>query len=329
MTPLISIILCSYNQDEFIQDAIDSALGQSYARIELVIIDNGSTDRSKELLRSYASNNKVRLLVFQDNDKVTKRLNEGIKISKGDYISILYADDYYLPHKLEQQVACFADLPDDYGVVYSPGYRLNTITGQQWIDPSLKVSGFILNDLLLKHSEGFVNPISPLIRRECLEKYPFDEDLFVEGESINLRFAMRYKFHYLSEPLVVMRDHENNIGKAIKSNIKGLMIVLDRLKQHQDFPLKYCSAVETFRSGILRDSGWQGIRVVGDINWARDCFRRAIKSRWQQLFHPRISAGLALSLLPLNIRKALNLLANRLIRHQGIVKYIDRPDLEV
>lgn len=327
MIPLVSTVLCSYNQAEFLRDAIESVLTQSYQRLELIVVDNGSTDGSHELLKEYATDQRVTLLLNHDNEAVTRRLNQGVAVSSGDFISILYADDYYLPDKFARQVECFAGLPQDYGVVYSPGYRLNIVSGDQWLDASMRVSGDILKNLLLEHSKGYVNPISPLIRRICLERYPFDESLFVEGESINLRFAMTFKYKFLDEPLVVMREHSSNIGKAISGNMERLMIVLDRLKTHPDFPGELDDAVEVFRSRVLRDCGWQGIRVVGDTKWARSCFKRSISAKWNQAIHPRTIAGFGLSLLPQGGRNVLNKIGNQIRRNKAVVGNVEHSKL--
>lgn len=328
MTPLVSVVLCSYNQGHYIADAVDSVLGQTYSNWELVVVDNGSTDDTRARLERYQSDTRIKMLLHDENRPVTRRLNEGIAASRGDLISLLYSDDYYLPHKLERQVDCFSRLGPDYGVVYSPGYRLDVRTGARTLDGSLNVSGEVLQMLLLRYAEGFINPISPLMRRLCFERYPFQEDLFVEGESINLRFAMTFKFFFLDEPLVVMREHETNIGKAIKANIDRLMIVLDRLEQHPDLPDAALSSVAIFRSRILRDAGWQGVRVVGDIPWARECYRRAIAVHRPQRFHRRVIVGRALSYLPVGGRRLFNQIANRLRGHAGI-GYVERPDIEV
>lgn len=328
MKPLVSVVLCSYNQGQYVADAVDSVVGQTYSKWELVVVDNGSTDDTRQRLEPYRRDARVKLRLHDDNRPVTARLNEGIAASRGELISILYSDDYYLPHKLERQVECFSRLGPDYGVVYSPGYRLDTRTGSQTRDDSLSVSGDVLEALLLRHSEGFINPISPLIRRACFERYPFQEDLFVEGESINLRFAMAFKYFYLDEPLVVMREHETNIGKAIKANLDRLMIVLDRIEHHPDLPAATRPSVALFRSRILRDAGWQAVRVVGDIEWGRECYRRAVAVHPPQRFHPRVLVGRALSHLPESGRRIINRLASRLRGRTGI-GFVDRPDIEI
>lgn len=328
MNPLVSVVLCSYNQAQYVAGAIESVVEQTYPNWELVVVDNGSTDDTRSVLERYRGEHRIKMFVHEDNRPVTQRLNQGIAASRGELISILYSDDYYLPQKLERQVECFSELGSEYGVVYSPGYRLDVETGTQTFDVSVTASGDILEALLLRHAEGFINPISPLVRRVCFERYPFQEDLFVEGESINLRLAMTYKFFFLDEPLVVMREHDTNIGKALKPNLDRLMIVLDRLEQHPDLPVVARPWISIFRSRILRDSGWQGVRVVGDIAWARECFRRAVEVHPPQRFHPRIVGGRLLSCLPDAGREFLNRVANR-VRGIGRIGYVERPDIDV
>jgi len=328
MTPLVSVVLCSYNQGQYIAHAVDSVLGQTYSNWELLVVDNGSSDDTRSRLAPYRGDARIKLLLHDENQPVTRRLNQGIAESRGELISLLYSDDFYLPKKLERQVECFSRLGPDYGVVYSPGYRLDVCTGETALDGSLKVSGDVLEALLLRHAEGFINPVSPLMRRGCFERYPFQEDLFVEGESINLRFAMTFKFFFLDEPLVVMREHDTNIGKAIKANIDRLMLVLDRLERHPDLAASARSWVAIFRSRILRDAGWQGVRVVGDIPWARECYRRSVAVRPGQRFHPRVVVGRALARLPDRFRSLLNRIGDRLRSRAG-AGYVERPDIEV
>jgi glycosyltransferase involved in cell wall biosynthesis len=325
--PLVSTVLCTYNQGEYIREAAESVLAQTYQNIELVVIDNGSTDSTAELLRGYEADGRVRLLLHPENGPVTKRLNDGVAASRGEFVSILYGDDYYLPEKFERQVACFAGLDESYGVVYGPGYRLDAKTGGRWLDPSLRASGLVLKEMLLNHAAGPVNPISPLMRRACFERFPYRENLFVEGEAINLRFATAFKYAFLDEPLVVMREHERNIGKAVKANVERLMIALDRLVEEQGFPPDCRRAVETFRARVLRDSAWQGVRVMCDPRWARRCFGRALAVQWEQAVHPRVLLGLPLTLLPPGALRTLNGAVQGLVRRRGYSVHVDRPEL--
>jgi glycosyltransferase involved in cell wall biosynthesis len=297
--PTVSIILSGYNQRPFVEGAIDSALGQTYPHVELVIVDNGSTDGSQALLKNYGTDPRVRLRLHAANGPVTQRLNDAINAASGDFISILYADDFYLPHKLERQLEEFSKLPPDYGVVYSPGLRLDAATGRQWLDQSLKSSGAILKDMFRRHErEGFINPISPLMRKSCFVDYPFHEDLFVEGESIFLRFALTYKFQYVDEPLSVMREHSSNMGKAVIRNTDVAIASLDKLVQDRSFPPDAMPDLLAFRGSLLARCGWLGIRMAEDPRWARACVVGAIQAQPKVLLRPRTLATFALSSLP-------------------------------
>jgi glycosyltransferase involved in cell wall biosynthesis len=327
--PLVSVILCTYNQGKFIEDAVNSVLQQTYRNFELIVIDNGSTDDTPSLLGKFAGDPRIRLLLFDGNAPVTRRLNEGLRLSSGEYFSLLYGDDYYVANKLERQVEAFRGLGAEFGVVYSPGYRLNVLSGEQWQDRTLRSSGWILDDLLLLGNKGFVNPISPLMRRACFNAYPFDETLFIEGESINFRYALSFKYFFLDEPLVVMREHEFNAGKAIKGNIESLMIVLDKLRATEGFPPRCQGTLAKFRSRVLRDSGWQGVRVANDPTWARQCLLQCVRTSPWQALHPRTVAALVLSLVPGAGRRIVNLIANSIRRSRGIVRFVDPASVQM
>ena len=322
MDSKVSIVLCGYNQSEYLEGAVASVLSQTHRNLELIIIDNGSTDGSQELLKRYRTEPRVRLLLHNNNDALTKRMNEGVALSSGQYVSFLYADDYYHPHKLERQLQEFSRLPPDYGVVYSPGYRLDALTGYQWVDKTVKASGAILKEMLLRtHSEGFINPISPLMRRECLIRYPFHEDVFTEGESILLRIAMSYKFHYIDEPLTVMREHASNMGKAIKLNAATVWILLDKLSKEPGFPPDLIADLNTYRANSMAVVGWLAIRMAADPRWARACLISAIQLRPTYVFRPRALAGLALSALPARAVRGFNRALNAMRGHKETIAF--------
>jgi glycosyltransferase involved in cell wall biosynthesis len=325
MSPKVSIVLCTYNQAAFLRDAVASALGQTHANLELIVVDNGSTDGSPAILEEYRGDPRVRLMLHPTNEPVTKRLNEAIAVSSGDYISLLYGDDYYLPEKLERQLQAFAGLTPDYGVVYSPNYRIDDETGNKWIDKTLKCSGAILKEMFVRHDEeGFINPISPLLRRECFLRCRYQEDVFMEGESILLRIAVTYKFHYLDQPLTVMREHANNVGKAIKLNAESAMVLIGRLPQEPGFPPELLGDLNAFLGRLFGVWGWLGIRMAADPSWARRCFLSAIRRQPQQLLRPRTIGGLALSMLPASGVRLFNRAMNALRDHKENVVF--RPD---
>ncbi len=320
--PKVSVIVSCYNQREFIADAIASVLGQTYENIEAVVIDNGSTDDSAEIIRKYERDPRVTVLLHAQNGAVTKRLNEGIAKSSGEFISILYADDYYLPDKTARQMACFAKLGPEYGVVYSPGYRWNVLTGQRWLMTCFKASGYALETFIKQsQTEGFINPISPLVRRECFERYPWREDCFIEGEAIYLRMAMSYSFEYLDEPTVVMRDHLGNAGKALIRTQKQEIPLMEALVREPEFPDRLKPALRRYLAKTLMNYGWQGVRIVADPVWARECLSLATRYDPTLIVHPRTIACLALSYLPSRVRARCNSVINQLVKHRAVVAF--------
>src|SRR5881392_2337340 len=95
--PLVSTVLLSYNQGEFVRDAVESVLAQTFTDHELIIVENGSTDGSQDILRQYAGRPNVRLLLHERNEPITQRLNQGIAAAQGKYIALLFSDDYFVP----------------------------------------------------------------------------------------------------------------------------------------------------------------------------------------------------------------------------------------
>lgn len=315
--PKVSIIISSYNQREYIREAVESALNQTYPNVEVVATDNGSTDGTQEILKGFEGNERVRLILRRENGSINVLANEGFSQSTGEFIGLLHGDDYYLPTKIARQMECFAELPSDYGVVYSPNYCLNVITGEQWRDSSSTSSGSILKDMLLRfHVDGGINIITPLVRRECFSRYRFREDFFMEGESIFFRMAIKYKFHYLDEPLSVMRNHLGNMGKAIRRNRETVVPIFEMLGKEKDFPIDAAPALSRFLGRVLRNYGWQGLRVLQDPRWARECFSMAVRFDPLQILHPRTIVGAGISVLPPRAVSVLNRAANYFIKHR-------------
>jgi glycosyltransferase involved in cell wall biosynthesis len=321
--PAVTVVLLSYNQSEYLAQSVESVLTQTSPDWELLVIENGSTDGSQDLLKRYAGHPQVRLVLHPDNQACTRRLNEGIAQAHGEFVSILYSDDFYLPNKVERQLQCFAEGPPNLGVVYSPGYRLNQTTGDRWLDATVDASGQVLNTFLDNLvNTAYVNPISPMVRRECFVRYPFLEKIFIEGEAIYLRIAMRYAFQYDPVPVVVMRDHPRNLGRSIKRNIEFLLASLDWLERHADFPDESRPHLRALKIRVFRNSGWQAVRVVNDGRWAREMFRESLSLDWKQAFHPKTVAGVGMSLLPSSVRRAVNQGIGTIRRQPGHSNYV-------
>src|SRR5687768_13986927 len=104
MIPLVSVIMPAYNVEKFIQQSIDSVLGQTFSSWELIIIDDGSTDNTVPIVEENQARTDKILLIRQENKKQAAARNAGLRIAKGRWIAFLDSDDIWLPNKLEVQL---------------------------------------------------------------------------------------------------------------------------------------------------------------------------------------------------------------------------------
>ena len=324
MAPLVSVILCTYNQAAFLRDAIESVMTQTYPEIELIVIDNGSQDDSARIIAEYASRPGVRPLIHTENDHVTKRLNGAVALSRGAFVSFLFGDDYYLPEKIERQVARFQTLGPEYAVVYGPGYRLEVDTGERWLLTGFSASGMVGRELLLSYHLASINPIAPLFRRQVLTEHPLHEDLFLEStESLLMRLSLYHPFSYLDDPLVVMRSHSGNAAKAYAWNTENNLVILDRIAREPGFPADIRARWIGIKAQSLRHLAWLSLRLRRNQREARGYLRRAIAMDSRELLSPRTIAALFLSVLP---RPVLDLVNAAVKRRHGHARNLEFKD---
>lgn len=306
-SPLATVVVASYNQAQWLGDAIRSALAQTVHDIEVLVVDNGSTDGSVEIARRFESDPRVTVVSNPTNEAIGRRFNQAVMLARAPFVSFLYSDDLLLPHKIEHQLRRFASLNDDYAVVYGPPRLRNEVTHDEWTGYSVAASGYVLRSLLLHHRRGQIDMVSPLIRRAALVATPFYEDVFAEGEGIFLRLAVSHRFDYTPEPVAVLRDHGGNAGKALVRNHEMTMIGVDRLAADPRLGRREQRWVRAYRQHLELDYGWQGIRLDADLAWARRRLRTALRLRPS----PKAAAGLLLALLPASVRSRVNDLAFR------------------
>ncbi|HEY0714412.1 MAG TPA: glycosyltransferase family 2 protein [Polyangia bacterium] len=311
--PKVSVILNCYRQADYVREAVDSALSQTFRDFELIAIDNGSPDETPAILATYQSDPRVRLFLHRDNRTISSRFNEGVRAATGEFVCFLYSDDFYLPHKLETQLRLFEGPAAGCGVVYAPLRTKNQRTGETWTNPAFAIEDDTLLSLLKMSDVSQVDMISPLSRRECFVRHPFQDDVFAEGEGIFLRVALTHRFHYDASPVAVMRDTGENRGRAIRVNVEMHERTLSALESDPAFrPDRYAAALRSYRARLLRNSGFSLLRVGGDVQWAREAIKRSISLSPRDALHPRTVIGLGLSALPGGLRDRVNALGHRL-----------------
>jgi glycosyltransferase involved in cell wall biosynthesis len=168
MVKLVSIIVPCFNAERWIRDAIESCFQQSYPRIEVIVIDDGSTDRSLEIIKSYQSR-----IIWETghNQGGNYARNRGFALSKGEYIQYLDADDYFAPNKIEKQVKCLEENQAD--IVYGDvTYQHHLPEGKIVLEPAnfWGISGEQTDVLESLLAYGCLPPVAYLFRREIILK---------------------------------------------------------------------------------------------------------------------------------------------------------------
>lgn len=165
---LVSVIIPSYNSGKYINSAIDSVLNQTYKEIELIIIDDGSTDKTKEILVPYINSNKIKYF-RQKNKGLAGARNEGIKASKGEYISFLDADDLFLSTKIEEQVKFLKEHPK-CDICYCDLWHFNqdSPSVMMKLDNTYYSGNDVFKNLLRRN---FINPLTVVIRKSAINRF--------------------------------------------------------------------------------------------------------------------------------------------------------------
>ncbi len=259
----ISVVIPTFNRAHCLREAIDSVLLQQYAPIELIVVDDGSTDDTPALLAAYGS----RLTVIrQANSGVSAARNAGIRAASGNLIAFLDSDDRWLPEKAACQAVFFQRHPE----------AMICQTEEIWIRNGIRVnprrvhrkpSGWIFIPSL---ALCLVSPSAVMMRRELFDAIGwFDESLpACEDYDLWLRTSLHYPIHCIDRPLIVKRGGHGDQLSAMpgldRFRIQAIVNILDRERLSAD---QHRAAVDTLRKKCAIYAG--GCRKRGRIRDAR------------------------------------------------------------
>ncbi len=212
--PLVSIIIPVYNGSNYMREAIDSALAQTYNNIEVIVVNDGSTDNTEEIAKSYGK--KIRYYA-KENGGVATALNLAIKKAKGEYVSWLSHDDVYLPEKIERQISFMQCLSEKQKtIIFSDLKILNQKTGSislnnlDLVNYTGDASSYEFSMIDAFYSSK-INGCTLLIPRKLFNEIGYFEKEFktVQDYVLFMKFfAAGVKFKYLKEPLILSRHHD-------------------------------------------------------------------------------------------------------------------------
>jgi glycosyltransferase involved in cell wall biosynthesis len=234
MTPLVSIILPVYNGEAFLDATLDSALGQSYRNIEVIVVDDGSRDRSPAIVDARAAHDPRLRLIRQANRGVAAARNRGIAESRGEFIAPLDADDLWDPSKIERQVARMLELGEDAGLVYSWWLWIDSEGIVLDYSPQWRIEGASADALLQVNYIGCAS--IPLFRRTHLTALGgYDETLRegCEDWDLSLRMAERARTGMVPAVLVAYRRSRGSMSTGTAAMWRAHGSVIARLRRRR------------------------------------------------------------------------------------------------
>ena len=223
--PKVSVIIPVYNGEQYLAEAIDSVLEQTYPDLEIIVVDDGSTDQSAEIVKSYGNRTRY---IYKENGGTASAMNLGCARAKGTFIAWLSADDAFLPNKISKQVEILDNNPK-VGLVHTDFYLVNE--NDEIIRPCRTVNPG--RDCFLQRwiNGVFINASSVLFRREILRRAGiFDENISrVADADMWARMYKYCNFAHVPELLLRYRLHMNSASFNISEMKKERSLLMEKL----------------------------------------------------------------------------------------------------
>jgi glycosyltransferase involved in cell wall biosynthesis len=309
--PLISVVIPSYNAARFVNQAIESVMHQTYSPVEIIVVDDGSTDDTAQILA--ALGDRI-CYVHQANGGLSKARNRGIREARGELVAFLDADDKWLPEKLQKQWERLRADPD-LKFVHTDVFDLIETTGE--VVHEDRNGRRFTGDCYLEFFKGnVIIPSTVLVTRSCLDQIGiFDEEIrgaSTQDMDLCLRIARHHRFSYVDEPLVLYRMHPDNASRNRRMMLEDEYFVL--AKALRDDP----KLAGRIGSGEVRDrmsrlafgAGYANIDL-GDLPRARRHLRNALR---YAPFAPRTWTYFVSTFLPNGARRELRSIKQRMSR---------------
>lgn len=207
----ISAIIPTYNYARFLPDAIESVLAQDYPDLEVIVVDDGSTDNTRDVCARYGE--RIRY-VYQTNQGLSAARNTGLREARFDLVAFLDSDDLWRSDKLSRQMQVFAALPLEFGLI-ATGRQNVSVSGEPQVGGKREprhTGEITVRDLLIRSR---FTPCSIVARRSCFSTCGgFDLALrSSEDRDMWLRIARRYRLYWLEEPLTIIRSHGGSMSR--------------------------------------------------------------------------------------------------------------------
>lgn len=237
--PIVSVIMPAYNASAFIEEAIQSVLNQDLANIELIVVDDGSSDGTPELAARFGDKVKV---LRQKNAGPAAARNRGVAAAQGEFIAFLDADDVWLPRKLALQVQFLRNYPD-VGVVYGTFLRWHSLPDGSFSEPPEPIhmdkqfdtipehSGWVYKTLLF---DNVIHIITAMVRRSVFESIGGLDESLATGEDYDfwLKVSQQFRVAKFIRTLAYYRMHADSITKVPRKENNEYNVLLRTLEAY-------------------------------------------------------------------------------------------------
>ena len=235
----VSINLCCYNSEKYLEETLDSIFEQTYRDWELVIINDGSSDSTENIVQQYINKGFPIIYHYQENKGIGASRNEALKLSNGEYVAFIDHDDTWTPEKLEKQLDLFHANPI-LGLVYSDCYFVypggKKVLGSRFFNFK---RGRVFKEML---AGNFIILSTAVVRKDALNEFGGFPDYKVAEEfALFLKIAEEYPVDFISEPLANYRYHEENASKDLKINLKEIEEILGFWSKHDEEEIRRIS----------------------------------------------------------------------------------------
>lgn len=273
--PLISVVTAAYNMGQYLEEAILSVLTQDHPRLQLIVVDDGSTDPATPgVLARYEDDPRV-TVVRQANAGQTVAKNRGLAEARGDFVGFCDADNAWLPGKLSRQLAVFRERPD-LGVVYGDLQLIGPAGEPLPTPPCRRYSGRITGKLL---ADNFVTFNTTLVPRRILDDLGgFDESLRMAIDyELWLRISLTHEFLHLPEPLVRYRIWGGQMSHRTEERMASYFRLLEKFLAEHPGQVSSRDARRAWAHSLTTRGRYRA--GVGRRAEAWDDYRRALRHR--------------------------------------------------
>ena len=262
--PWVSVICTSYNHEDYVEQALKSVVDQDYPNVELIVIDNGSTDHSAERISAFCQvHPAVRFIPNPMNVGLNQAFNQGLFLAEGRYVIDLSADDILLPGRILKQVDLFEQLAGPYAVVFSNATYINAqgqeigchyAVDEQGHARSRIPTGNVFQPILASY---FICTPTMMMRRDVLNELGgYDETLAYEDFDFWVRSSRLYQYAYVDEILMQKRQLSNSLSAQVvlpdNDLLRSTLVVCQKAFDRCVTPEEYSTLADRIRTFIRK-----------------------------------------------------------------------------